>query len=390
MTVSTVSYCSAEQQPCELPRLPAKIMRQSPVRIDTLLTKEEFLALIAHMANGNPRSHFLTIYRDDDGEARFARAKGHKNLHAQASWTYDSVAGRAKSNSSMGLYPKNPKNESTWGALDFDAHDGNDEVAKDRSIRAFSLLLEYRDRYLLLSASGRGYHVFIFAREPRPVAEWVHLLADTAEIVGAPIEDGVCELYPNERTERQATGHGIRVPGAINPVTNKPELILADTIKPLIDQLIEAPKGQKPPSLISETDLPKQLIRDRETVSFSYNQEHGCFASGTTKELIEKILTKFEIKTKSIRSKTLARMTGELLHKFGRQLSERIVRWHYQLYQEHFAASVKAHMREFNAAWDRFRKQEINNLSPKERAIFEQLRSESLQEAFLLLRSFSL
>ena len=143
----SVSLELAKHQLCEPPPLPAKIMRQPPVRIDTLLTKEEFLALIAHMANGNPRSHFLTIYRDDDGEARFARAKGHKNLHAQASWTYDSVAGRAKSNSSMGLYPKNPKNESTWGALDFDAHDGNDEVAKDRSIRAFSLLLEYRDRY---------------------------------------------------------------------------------------------------------------------------------------------------------------------------------------------------------------------------------------------------
>jgi hypothetical protein len=94
-----------------------------------------------------------------------------------------------------------------------------------------------------MSASGRGYHVFIFAREPRPVAEWVHLLTDTAEIVGAPIEDGVCELYPNERTEKQATGHGIRVPGAINPVTNKPELILADTIKPLVEQLIEAQKS---------------------------------------------------------------------------------------------------------------------------------------------------
>jgi len=243
MTTCAVSIDSAEAQVREPPRLPAKITRQPPVTIDTFLTKEEFLALIAHMANGNPRSHFLTIYRDDGGEARFAKAKGHKNVHAQASWTYDSVARRAKSNSSMGLYPKNPKNESTWGALDFDAHDGNDEVAKDRSIRAFSLLLEYRDRYLLLSASGRGYHVFIFAREPRPVAEWVHVLTNTAEIVGAPTEDGVCELYPNERTEKQTTGHGIRVPGAINPVTNKPELILADTIKPLVEQLIEAQKS---------------------------------------------------------------------------------------------------------------------------------------------------
>jgi hypothetical protein len=389
MTTGAVSIDSTEAQPCEPSRLPAKITRQPPVTIDTFLTKEDFLALIAHMANGNPRSHFLTIYRDDDGEARFARAKGHKNLHAQASWTYDSVAGRAKSNSSMGLYPKNPKNESTWGALDFDAHDGNDEVAKNRSIRAFSLLLEYRDRYLLLSASGRGYHVFIFAREPRPVAEWVDLLTDTAEIVGAPIEDGVCELYPNERTERQTTRHGIRVPGAINPVTNKPELILADTIKPLVEQLIEAQKGQKSSSLTSETNLPRVLVRDREAVSSSYTQEHGCFASAATKEMIEKTLAKFEIKTKSTRSKTLIKMTGELLHKFGHQLSQQIVRWHYERYQENVTTPLKAHMREFNGAWQRFREREINNLSPKERAKFEQLRTEPQREAFFLLRSFS-
>lgn len=46
-------------------------------------------------------------------------------------------------------------------------------------------------------------------------------------------------------------------------------------------------------------------------------------------------------------------------------------------------------MREFSSAWERFRKQEIQKFTSKERAIFEQLLSESLQEAFLLLRSFS-
>ena len=54
----------------------------------------------------------------------------------------------------MGVYAKNKGNESTWGALDFDAHKhGQDELAKNRAIRAFTLMLEYRDRYLILSAS---------------------------------------------------------------------------------------------------------------------------------------------------------------------------------------------------------------------------------------------
>jgi hypothetical protein len=104
-----------------------------------------------------------------------------------AGWTYDTITGSAARKTSMGVYPKNNANESTWSALDFDAHEhGQDELAKNRAIRAFTLMLEYRDRYLILSASGRGYHVFIHANEPRPVGEWAKLLKDTADIVPFP------------------------------------------------------------------------------------------------------------------------------------------------------------------------------------------------------------
>ena len=57
--------------------LPARITRQPPVTIDTFLTKQEFLSLVEHMGNGNPVSHFLTVWCDDDGTARFAKAKPH-------------------------------------------------------------------------------------------------------------------------------------------------------------------------------------------------------------------------------------------------------------------------------------------------------------------------
>src|SRR5262249_41916787 len=154
---------------------------------DTLLTKPQFLSLVSHMMNGNPVSHFLVVWRDGDGLAKFAKAKLHRNAETHAGWTYDTITGRAKRQTSMGLYPKNKDNESTWGPLDLDAHDDTQlEVAEGRAIRAFPLLLEYRYRYLILSASGRGYHVFILAHEPRPVTEWVRVLKDTADSVGAP------------------------------------------------------------------------------------------------------------------------------------------------------------------------------------------------------------
>ena len=91
----------------------------------------------------------------------------------------------------------------------------------------------------MLCDSGRGYHVFIFADEPRPVAEWVALLKDAADVIGAPIQDGVCELFPNEKTAEQEVGKPIRVPGSLNPATGEAEKILAFTIEPLIARLAE-------------------------------------------------------------------------------------------------------------------------------------------------------
>jgi TOTE conflict system, Archaeo-Eukaryotic Primase domain len=367
--------------------LPAKITRQPPVTIDTFLTKKEFLALVEHMGNGNPVSHFLTVWRDDDGSAKFAKAKSRKRAEAQASWTWDTITGKSKRKTSMGLYPKNQDNQSTWGALDFDAHAGNDELAKNRSIRAFSLLLEYRDRYLLLSASGRGYHVFIFARELRPIAEWAHLLKDTCESVGAPIQDGVCEMFPNERTERQAVGRPIRVPGSFNPSTGEIELIIADTIRPLLDHLALREKPSKTPLLKVNSIYLDNLSEKREADNSSYSI--NGFFSASTERLMEGIIVKYPIKTKSTRNGVLLKLTGELFHKFGRRLSERIVRQHYDLYEKNVTTSLKEHMREFAAAWNSFLAKAVKSLSATERRIFDQLNTDPQREGFMLIRSFS-
>ena len=218
--------------------LPAKIVRQSPVTIDKVLTKEEFLALVDHMRNGNPPSHFLTVWRDDGGNDKYAKAKRHKRADVQASWTWDTIIGQAKQKTSMGLYPKNQANQSTWAALDFDALSGDDELARGRALKAFSFLQQYQDRFLLLTASGRGYHVFIFASEVRPLSEWANLLKETCATIEVPIQDGICETFPNERTAMQQVGRAIRVPGSFNPSTGEVELILTETIRPLINQLV--------------------------------------------------------------------------------------------------------------------------------------------------------
>jgi hypothetical protein len=375
-------------RPSETP-LPPRIVRESPVTIDKVLTKEEFLMLAAHMHNGNPLSHFLTGWRDDDGYPRYAKAKPQKRADVQASWTWDTILGRAKCKTSMGLYPKNQANHSTWAAMDFDAHSGSDDVAKDWALKAFSCLREYQDRYVLLSESGRGYHVFIFSIETRPITEWAILLKHTCETIGAPILDGVCELFPNERTERQEFGRAIRVPGSFNPATGTVELIVAQTIRPLIDQLrSRSSENRQNPRLYQlKTFSLRNLteIREADNSSSCIKQ----FFSSSTGKLIQAILAKYPIKAKSTRNGVLMAMIGELFHKFGRQLSERITREQYDAYKNNVTTPLKEHLQQFRDAWDDFLGKTITALSPSEGRIFEKLNTEAQRQAFLLIRSFS-
>jgi hypothetical protein len=371
------------------PRLPAKVTRRPPVTIDTLLTKDEFVRLIVHMANDNPISHFLVAWTDDDGKPRYSKAPPHRRANVHASWTYDTITGNAKRKTSMGLYPKNKANESTWGALDFDAHEhGQDELAKNRAIRAFTLMLEYRDRYLILSASGRGYHVFVLASEPRPVAEWIHLLKDTCESIDAPIQDGVCEMFPNDRTANQEVGRAIRVPGSRNPSTGEIGLILADTIRPLLDHLERQAKTQTSATLTSNSLAPRQLVRDKEVNNYSY-QHKGGFASLSTQRLIDEVLAKYPITKKGTRNGILVKLIGDLSHKFGLRLSEQIVSQHYEMYRDNVTTGRDDHMREFRKAWKSFRKEKIKQMTDSERIKFDKLKTEPQHEAFLLCRSFA-
>jgi hypothetical protein len=371
------------------PVLPAKVIRQPPVTIDTLLTKDEFVRLVTHMANGNPISHFLVAWTDDDGKPQYSKAKPHRRCGVHAGWTYDTITGKAKGKTSMGLYPKNKANESTWGALDFDAHEhGQDELAKNRAIRAFTLMLEYRDRYLILSASGRGYHVFILANEPRPVAEWSHLLKDTCESIDTPIQDGVCEMFPNDKTAKQEVGRAIRVPGSLNPSTCEIGLILADTIGPLLDHLERQEKAQNGATLTSNSLGPGQLLRDKEVNNYYY-QHKGGFASSSTQRLIDEALAKYPITKRGTRNAVLAKLTGELFHKFGFQLSERIVAQHYELYRDKVTTDRDDHMHEFRNAWRSFRWKKERQMTDSERGLFDKLQTEPQREAFLLCRSFA-
>jgi hypothetical protein len=289
----------------------------------------------------------------------------------------------------MGLYAKNKDNESTWAALDFDAHDPTQrDIAEGRAVRAFTLLLEYCDRYLILSASGRGYHVFILAHEPRPVTEWVRVLKDTAASVGAPIQDGVCEMFPNEKTAEQQVGRAIRVPGSLNPATGEVEKIMADTIQPLLERLAGEETARNNATRERSLLIPGKLSLVKEANSYSYRPGQGYFA-GSTQRLIEQVVAKYPITRKGTRNGILTKLVGELFRKFGYALSEQIVRQHYCAHDSNVRTGLAEHLREFRQAWESFRKKELARLSQSERERFDKLQTDAQREAFFLCRSFA-
>jgi hypothetical protein len=384
--------------------LPARVFLEPPARADTLWTKEQFIALVMHMMNDNPINHFLTVWRGDDGKPGYAKADSHRRASEHAKWTYDTITGKARRKTSMGVYSKNADNESTWAALDFDAHEGGHEVAKDRAIRAFSLLLTYRDRYVILSASGRGYHVFVFARDLKPVREWTALLKDVAGSIPVPIQDGQCELFPAEGTEKQRTGRAIRIPGSYNPNTDSSELIIAETIRPLLDQLTEEAFSS---THTRASTAPRDLVRDREVNNSSYgtkrlylldqpprkevgqNRKQNGFLSPTTPRLIEDTIAKHPILAKGTRHKVLATLTGNLIHKFGFTLSCDVVQAHWANNIKNLTTAYPEHFREFCAIWNSLLKEIVENFSAKERAIYDKLNTTPQQEAFVLVCSFA-
>jgi hypothetical protein len=206
-------------------------------RADVVWSEGDFLALCEHMLNGNPPERFLSVWLDkSSGQARFAmprRARADK----RANWAWATITGKAKVGTSIGFYPTNADGQSRWAAIDFDAHDGDHEHARKRSLEAFSLLLQQPQLHLILCASGNGYHLFVYTRELHPVSRWIVLLKQVCNWIGVPIAAGTCEIFPNERAESQRIGKGIRAPGTLNPKTGTVSLIEAETIGPLLEML---------------------------------------------------------------------------------------------------------------------------------------------------------
>jgi hypothetical protein len=139
-----------------------------------LWSRDDYGALCHRMLNANSDHDFLLCYRDNQGSAKFSKARKAK-ASKRIDWAFDSISGNGSGiKTGVGFYLTNSNDESCWGALDFDAHD---EEQRSRAYalagKAFVLLTGNPDLWVISGTSGQsgGWHVFIFsAHFIRPAA----------------------------------------------------------------------------------------------------------------------------------------------------------------------------------------------------------------------------
>jgi len=210
------------------------------------------------------------------------------------------------------------------------------------------------------------------------------LLKQVCEWIGAPIADGICELFPNERAESQRVGKGIRAPGTLNPKTGNVSLIEAETIQPLLEILPRTWSAGigKVAELCPGKSNPLSLHK-------STNYYFHPTYSVSTEPIVEALSARHPIERPGTRNSVLMQLIGELIHKFGREASERIVQEHFRRYQQNIRSALDEHMRAFAKAWELMRNKIVDSLLPVERVAFDTLDSEHQREGFLIVRAFS-
>jgi hypothetical protein len=81
--------------------------------------------------------------------------------------------------------------------MDFDAHNGESDRARELSLAAFRVLLNAPGLAVILETSGSGsWHVWAISPDFHDTRDWIRLLKSVASTIGTVITDGVCEIFP--------------------------------------------------------------------------------------------------------------------------------------------------------------------------------------------------
>jgi hypothetical protein len=342
-------------------------------RADRIWTRAEFLELCDLMRNDNPPHEFLHVYCDPDGVARFVKAK-RAQADRRARWSWDTITGKANHKVGIGFYPSNSRGNSRWAAIDFDAHAGGAARAKAFAIAAFQILLSRPEFYLILTTSGsQGWHLFVFSAEFHPVENWVRLLKQVVDQIGAEIRSGLCEIFPNE-TRQGSRPHAIRAPGTWNPKTNQLGAIFFESIGSLLQK--KEKKEVSPFLYHSSSEATAHHLNDSKPRAF-YCGGHKNW------------LDQFMITQAGTRHAQLRELVCCIFRQVGRQVARWMADAQHKAARFQPNATLSEHLEEFEEFWNWMIERWRFELSDCEQEIFFKLQTETERDLFRILKNFA-
>jgi hypothetical protein len=287
------------------------------------------------------------------------------------SWAWESIRGKAKTPMAFVPYSMNNRKQSRWGALDFDAHNGEHERARTFALAAFRELMTTK-LFVVLETSGAGWHVWAVSPDFHPVGWWVKILKAVAHRIGAPIRDGVCEIFPPDTLpENCEFGRGMRVPGSWNPSTETANCIFFQNLR-----LCDFAKD----SACRLTDKKKKLL--------SIGGRGDVAERSLYREWEGRWRERFGITSLRTRNRQLCGLVGEVFHQVGHEMARRIVEDQFRSKTVETGATLPEHLASFTDLWRGLQEDWLAGLTAAERSCFDGLKTENLRDAFRIVRSY--
>jgi hypothetical protein len=328
------------------------------------------------MLNNNDQKFFLQTYQDANGQAQFKKNKTAR-ADKRAEWAWNTITGKATMPAGIGFYPTNIDGESRWGAFDFDAHVGNHEGARQRAAAAFHLLSRQTKHFLLLGTSGgSGWHLFVYADQFYRVEEWIRFLEEVALKIGVEVKPGVCEIFPSSTRGRHGGG-AIRAPGSWNPKSGDFGRLHFDQVSPALD----APSSRQSLLLCYREVIVSSLYR--------YNTREGKQDYTDKRQNAPEIGFPYQITAPATRNSKLKELVGKTYRGYGRDVVRKAAELQHIRATPAPQASLEEHLAEFGEFWDFFCGLWREELSEPERAVFDDLYTQTERDVFRILWGFN-
>jgi hypothetical protein len=348
-------------------------------KADVVFTSRQWFAICTHMMNENPANFFLMLFCDENGKAQFKKAF-RPDVNKRIPWAWDTITSKAKSPTSIGLYPTNADRTSRWAAIDFDAHDGHAARARDFALKAFRFLYQQPQLFVCLTTSAgdperSGFHLFLFSREFIPCEDWTLLLKQVCAQIGAEIRPGTCEIFPDEFRGPDSIGKAIRAPGTWNPKTRNCGLIVYETLTKGLPSLSLCEDKESNAFYLLGEPLSEQNVSSPSSEVF--RGQHGEWASD------------FAITAPCSRHKKLMDLVVAAFLQAGKAVVRRNAELQYGEAKPAPVATLAENLREFDELWLWKEQEWKRKLASSERQKFEELTTESERDAFRIIRNWS-